>query len=83
MEMHKLKLSEWAKLNQVCYRTAWNYFKNGKFDKIHEIVNGKIFIYIHESDYNDMIKPTRKKVIDDIFQKTIEIQTLLKKYEKI
>lgn len=41
----KIKLSEWAKKNCVCYRTAWNYFKNGKFDGSSEISEtGSIYI---------------------------------------
>jgi predicted site-specific integrase-resolvase len=47
--MVKIKLSEWAKKNAVCYRTAWNYFKKGKFDKNSEISDsGSIFILDNE-----------------------------------
>lgn len=47
--MSKIKLSEWAKKNAVCYRTAWNYFKKGKFDKNSEISDsGSIFILDNE-----------------------------------
>lgn len=43
--MNKIKLSEWAKLNNVCYRTAWNYYKQGQFEGKSEICKGKIYIF--------------------------------------
>ena len=39
----KLKLSVWAKNHGVCYRTAWNYSKNGKL-KTERLPSGTIVV---------------------------------------
>ena len=47
--MRKIKLSQWAKNNNVCYRTAWNYFKAGKFEGKSEVSDkGSIFVLEEE-----------------------------------
>ncbi len=44
--MRKIKLSKWAKNNAVCYRTAWNYFKSGKFNGCSEVTpTGSIYVF--------------------------------------
>lgn len=46
----KIKLSEWARRNSVSYKTAWNYYKQGKFLGKSEVNDaGSIFI-LEESD---------------------------------
>lgn len=41
----KKKLSEWAKENAVCYRTAWNYYKKGRFEgRVYVSPEGSIFL---------------------------------------
>jgi len=39
-----LKLSEYAKKNNVTYRTAWNHFKNGKISNAQQLPSGTIVI---------------------------------------
>ncbi len=44
-----MKLSEWAKLNDVCYKTAWTYFKAGRFDGKCEVTEkGSIFVHVED-----------------------------------
>jgi len=53
--MEKIKLSEWAKRHGVCYRTAYNYFKQGRFEDRCE-VNGKGSIYIFEEKAKEKLE---------------------------
>ncbi len=39
-----MKLSEYAKLHGVCYRTAWNWYKNGTIDCEQHEETGSIFV---------------------------------------
>jgi predicted site-specific integrase-resolvase len=39
-----MKLSEYAKLKGVCYRTAWNWFQNGKIPNSEQMDNGTIIV---------------------------------------
>ena len=49
--MRKIKLSEWAKENAVCYRTAWNYYKSGKFgEKCIISDTGSVFILVDDEE---------------------------------
>lgn len=41
-----MKLSEYAELNDMCYRTAWNKFKAGKIVGAHQDENGTIHVPI-------------------------------------
>ena len=40
----KMKLSEYAKLKGVCYRTAWNWFVSGKISNSEQMDNGTIIV---------------------------------------
>lgn len=40
----RIKLSKWAKLNGVCYQTAFNWFKQGKLADAVQLDTGSIFI---------------------------------------
>lgn len=49
--MRKIKLSQWAKENAVCYRTAWNRFKAGFFKGKSEVAeNGTILIICEDEE---------------------------------
>ncbi len=39
-----MKLTEWANKNSVCYRTAWNHFKQGKIPNARQLSTGTIVI---------------------------------------
>lgn len=39
-----MKLSEYAKLKGVCYRTAWNWFLQGKIPNAEQMDNGTIIV---------------------------------------
>jgi predicted site-specific integrase-resolvase len=39
-----VKLSEYAKLKGVCYRTAWSWFKSGKIANSEQMDNGTILV---------------------------------------
>ena len=39
-----MKLSDYAKLKGVCYRTAWNWFQAGKIQNTEQLDNGTIII---------------------------------------
>ena len=39
-----MKLSEYAKLKGVCYRTAWNWFMQGKIPNSEQMDNGTIIV---------------------------------------
>ena len=63
--MRKIKLSQWAKNNNVCYRTAWNYFKAGKFEGKSEVSDkGSIFVFEEEvKDKNLEIKEVSEQIL--------------------
>jgi predicted site-specific integrase-resolvase len=45
----KIKLSQYAKMNSVCYKTAYLWFKAGKIKEKTEISpSGSIFVYMNE-----------------------------------
>ncbi len=60
--MEKLKLSEWAKRHGVCYKTAYNYFKQGRFEKTE--VNSKGSIHVFE----EKASKTLEEIISDFIQ---------------
>ena len=60
--MEKLKLSEWAKRHDVCYKTAYNYFKQGRFEKTE--VNSKGSIWVFE----EKVKKSLEEIISDFVQ---------------
>ena len=39
-----MKLSEWAKKNNVCYQTAWNHFRSGKIKNAYKLETGTVVI---------------------------------------
>jgi predicted site-specific integrase-resolvase len=43
-----IKLSEWARIHSVCYRTAWNRFHNGKFGDKSRISDTNTIRVFHE-----------------------------------
>ena len=45
----RMKLSEWAKEQNICYRTAWNWLKEGKI-KNYEIDDNRRVYVIKEED---------------------------------
>lgn len=50
----KIKLSEWAKINCMEYRSAWRLAKSGKLDDIVEILpSGKILVLVDENEKNE------------------------------
>ena len=51
----KIKLSQWAKNHNVCYKTAWNYYNEGKFEGKCE-VSETGSIYIFEDEVKDKIE---------------------------
>lgn len=43
--MNTIKLSVWAKQNDITYRTAWNWFKQGKMPcKAFQTASGTILV---------------------------------------
>ena len=40
----RIKLSKWAKLNGICYQTAFNWFKEGKLKNAIQVETGSIFV---------------------------------------
>lgn len=50
-----IKLSKWAKENNVTYRTAWNYFKSGIL-KGKKLDTGTILIEVNNKEDNQIIK---------------------------
>lgn len=63
--MEKIKLSQWAKNNGVCYRTAWNYFKEGRFEGKSEVSDkGSIFVFEEEvKDKSLEIKEVSEQIL--------------------
>lgn len=56
MKTKKIKLSEWAKINQMHYRSAWRLYKEGKLEDIVEVLpSGKILVKI-EQEINEELK---------------------------
>jgi predicted site-specific integrase-resolvase len=53
--MEKIKLSQWAKRHGVCYRTAYNYFKQGRFEGRCE-VSDKGTIHIFEEKATEKLE---------------------------
>ncbi len=75
----RVKLSEWAKLNDVCYKTAWTYFKAGKFDGKSEVTEkGSIFVHVEDVKGE---KETPKKIlgISDIIAAIQDLGEIIKK----
>jgi putative resolvase len=48
--MKYIKLSEYAKIYSITYRTAWQYFKDGKINGAINSINGTILIPIEEKE---------------------------------
>jgi len=46
-----MKLSKWAKKQGVCYRTAWNLFKEGKIPNSYKLESGTIIVNEEKTDY--------------------------------
>ena len=54
--MSKTKLSQWAKKQGVCYRTAWNWVTENKFPgKIEKTPSGSFFVIENEGNNEDII----------------------------
>ncbi len=54
----KIKLSKWAKLNGVCYHTAYKWFRQGKIENATQLDTGTVLIDISEqsnNQYNNII----------------------------
>jgi predicted site-specific integrase-resolvase len=52
----KVKLSKYAKLNSICYRTAYLWYRDGKIKERTEMTpSGSIFVYL--DDINDKQTP--------------------------
>ena len=52
----KVKLSKYAKLNSICYRTAYLWYRDGKIKERTEMSpSGSIFVYL--DDINDKQTP--------------------------
>lgn len=70
---NKIKLADWAKKNNVCYRTAWNYFKQGRFDGQCDVNDkGSIFIFDEgASEFEQIMKSLReiKEIVGKIKNK--------------
>ena len=52
-----MKLSNWAKKQGICYRTAWNLFKNDKIDNAYQLKSGTIIVP------NEEIKTYKKEYV--------------------
>ncbi len=68
--MKELKLSQYAKLKNRCYRTLWNHFKDGKIPNAYQNEKGTIYIRMTEDEINvivtqlnKIIKPLGKVII--------------------
>ncbi len=47
----KVKLSKYAKLNSICYRTAYLWYRDGKIKERTEMSpSGSIFVYLEDKD---------------------------------
>lgn len=51
-----MKLSKWAKMNDISYQTAWNMFKAGKIENAYQLSTGTILV-------NDDKKPIEYKTV--------------------
>ena len=66
--MEKIKLSEWAKRHKVCYRTAYNYFRQGRFEGRSE-VNSKGSIHVFE----EKSKKTLEELVEEFVKNIKEL----------
>lgn len=48
----RIKLSKWAKLNGVCYQTAFNWYTQGKIKNSIQLDTGSIFVEMDEVNNN-------------------------------
>ena len=48
-----MKLSEYAKLNSVSYKTAWRWFKEGKIKNAKQLNTGTVVIFEEKNSYKD------------------------------
>jgi predicted site-specific integrase-resolvase len=44
-----MKLSQYAKQNDICYRTAWNRYKAGKINGAYQDENGTIHVLVKDN----------------------------------
>jgi len=51
-----MKLSQWAKKQGICYRTAWQMFKDGKIKNSYKLETGTIIVKEIEKSENEKIK---------------------------
>ncbi len=61
----KIKLSQWAKNHNVCYKTAWNYYKEGRFEKTEVNEKGSIFVFddsVPEETIEDVLSEFSKRI---------------------
>lgn len=53
--MKEIKLSEYAKIKNRCYRTMWNHFHNGKLENAYMSDSGSIYVRLTENKKEDKI----------------------------
>ena len=53
-----MKLSDYAKLKGVSYRTAWNWFNNGMIPNANKLPNGTILV-----DHNQQLADKKERVV--------------------
>ena len=53
--MKEIKLSEYAKLKSITYRTAWSRFINGKISNAYKDETGHVYVKIENQDWKIML----------------------------
>jgi hypothetical protein len=55
-----MKLSEYAKKNNITYKTAWKHFKLGKIPNSRQLETGTVVIDEDEDNYKNILEELKK-----------------------
>jgi len=74
MMKRKIKLSEYAKLNGICYRTAWNRYHSGLIESAEKSKTGCIYVNLDESKPDVDMNVVYARVSTSAQRKDLETQ---------
>ncbi len=72
-----MKLSEYAKKNNISYKTAWNHFKAGKIPNARQLPTGTVVIDENET-LKDKLISTQRELIKEQEEKIKRLEEELK-----
>lgn len=80
---NQIKLSEYAKIKSITYRTAWSHFKNGLIPNSYKDDTGHVYINLVNCDENNKAVIYARVSSNDRKSSLIEQQKRLEEFAKI